>query len=58
MPCAEVAQRKLQASILWMVVMSDAEGDVERISGEKFRSLQALCHVPAESVKGNVAAPT
>lgn len=44
---AEVPQRQLQSAVLRMVVVPDAERNIERIARQQFGCLQAFCHVPA-----------
>ena len=52
--CVEIAKRKLQAAVLRMVVVSDAERDIDVISGQQRRFLKAFGHVSAESIEGNL----
>src|SRR4029077_20223426 len=53
----EVAEGEFEATVFGVVVVADGEGDVEGIAGEEFGVLQALGHVPAEGVEGDVALP-
>jgi len=54
----EVAKGKLEAPIFRMVVVSDGEGDVDRIAGKKLGSLEPFRHVPAEGVERHIPAPS
>src|SRR5207248_11102741 len=53
----KIAQGEFEATVFGMVVVADAEGDVEGIASEKFRDLEAFGHVPAQGVEANVATP-
>lgn len=50
----EIAQRELQAAKLRMIVCSDGEGNVDRVSGEKRGLGEAFGHVPAQGVESHV----
>src|SRR5215469_12032612 len=52
----QVAQRELQASVFWMVVVPNAEGDVDGISCQERGLLETLSHVPAQCIEGNLRA--
>src|SRR6266436_6869036 len=54
----EVAKGKLEPPIFRMVVVSDGEGDVDRIAGKKLGSLEPFRHVPAEAVERHIPAPS
>ena len=43
----DIAKRELQTAELRMLVLIDAEGDVESISGQELSFLHGLRHVPA-----------
>ena len=51
----EIAQGEFQAAVFGMIVVSDGEGDIERIARQQRRLLQALGHVPAQGVEGDLA---
>lgn len=52
----QILQRELQSPVLGMVVVSDAEGDVDRVARQEWRLLKTLRHVPAQGVKGDLRA--
>src|SRR5579863_8478581 len=49
-----IAQRKFQAPIFGVVVMSDRVSDIDRIARQKRSLLQTLCHVPTQGVEDNL----
>jgi hypothetical protein len=49
----EVAERKLEAAVFRMVVVSDGKGDIDGIACQERGLLEALGHVPAEGVEGD-----
>ena len=55
---AKIAQGKLQAAVVGMVVVADGEGDVDGVSNEERGLLQALGHVPGQSVEDDGASPS
>ena len=47
-------KREFQAAIFGVVVVPDSEGNVERIARQEGCLPQALRHVPAEGIEGNL----
>src|SRR5271166_1746841 len=47
----QIPQRQFQPAVLGMVVVTDGEGDIDGVSGQERRLLQAFGHVPAEGVE-------
>ena len=52
---SEVSQRKLQSAVLGMIVVANAECEIDRISCQKRAWLETFGHVPAESIEDNLA---
>src|SRR5580704_16059924 len=52
----KVPQGELQTSVFGMVVVSDAESDVDGITRQKWNLLNPLCHVPTQSVERDLRA--
>jgi len=50
---SEIPQGEFQAAVFGVVVVSDGEGDVDRIARQHRRLLEALGHVPAQGVEGD-----
>ena len=49
----EVAQRKLEASVFWVIIVADGESDVDGITCKKLMLLHSFRHVPAEGIEGD-----
>src|SRR5258708_3590255 len=52
---SKVAQRKFQATVFGVIVVSDGESDIDRIAGQERRLLHTLGHVPAEGVERDLS---
>src|ERR1700739_3767073 len=50
---SKVAQRKLQSAKLWMLILIEAKGDIESLSGEQLRLLNPFGEVPTERIEAD-----
>ncbi len=54
---SKIAEGKFQSTILRMVILPDRKSDIEGVAGKKGSGLQALGHVPAQSIEGYPHSP-
>src|SRR4029077_3319303 len=54
---SEVSQREFQAAIFGVIVIVEAERDVESIAREQTSLLTTLRHVPTQGIEGDSFAP-